>query len=158
VGRDPHRAMPTNWRTRSRSRSFEVGVLHYVGPQMRDRIVLSESGMSHESAWEGAVQRIPLNDPFFSNPPAPFARLFQLISRTNSDLEKHVMRCAEWTGQAMGDPNAASLFVKAATALEVVFSSNEKGVITPSIMAQIAERRAFLLAVRQHLLLKSNVK
>jgi len=45
----------------------------------------------------------------------------------------------------MGDPNAASAFVKAATALEVLFSANEKGVITPSIMAQIAESCAFLL-------------
>lgn len=45
----------------------------------------------------------------------------------------------------MSDPNAASAFVKAAIALEVMFSANEKGVITPSIMAQIAESCAFLL-------------
>jgi len=45
----------------------------------------------------------------------------------------------------MSDPNAASAFVKAAIALEVLFSANEKGVITPSIMAQIAESCAFLL-------------
>ena len=55
------------------------------------------------------------------------------------------MRCAEWTGQALSDPNAASAFVKAAIALEVLFKTDEKGVITPSIMAQIAESCAFVL-------------
>jgi hypothetical protein len=35
--------------------------------------------------------------------------------------------------------------VKAAIALEVLFSANEKGLITPSIMAQISESCAFLL-------------
>jgi hypothetical protein len=128
-----------------RTQSFEVGILNYVGPQMRNSIVLSDSGVSHGSAWQGAMQPVPVNDPFFSNPPAPFARLFQLISQENNELERHVVRCAEWTGQAMADPNAASAFVKAAIALEVMFSTNEKGMITPSIMAQIAESCAFLL-------------
>ena len=43
------------------------------------------------------------------------------------------------------DGNTASAFVKGAIALEVMFSESEKGVITPSIMAQIAESCAFLL-------------
>lgn len=131
-----------------RTRSFEVGILNYVGPQIRDRIVVAIGGgpASQGGSWVGAVQPIPLNDPFFSNPPAPFAKLLQLISRkNNNEVEKHVLRCAEWTGQAMAEPNAASAFVKAAIALEVMFRANEKGVITPSIMAQIAESCAFLL-------------
>jgi hypothetical protein len=130
-----------------RTRSFEVGILNYVGPQMRGRIVLLDDGapVSLGSSWEGAMERIPINAPFFSNLSAAFARLFELISRKNNELQKHVVRCAEWTGQAMADPNAASALVKAAIALEVMFSANEKGVITPSIMAQIAESCAFLL-------------
>ena len=93
----------------------------------------------------GALEEIPLSDPFFSAPSPPFAKLLRLIAKQNNELEMHVIRCAEWTGQAMADPNAASAFVKAAIALEVLFSANEKGVITPSIMAQIAESCAFLL-------------
>ncbi|MGA3053976.1 MAG: hypothetical protein ABSD63_07195 [Candidatus Korobacteraceae bacterium] len=130
-----------------RTTRFEVGILNYVGPQMRNRLILSDSGnvVSEGSSWRGALERIPIADPFFRQPSPPFARLLRLISRRNNQLEMHVVRCAEWTAQAMGDPNAASAFVKAATALEVLFSANEKGVITPSIMAQIAESCAFLL-------------
>lgn len=129
------------WRTKN----VEVGILNYVGPQMRSAIVLSDASVSQNLAWDGALQPIPIEDPYFSSPHPPFPRLFQLISRENNELEKHVVRCAEWTGQAILDANAASAFVKGAIALEVMFSTNEKGVITPSIMAQIAESCAFLL-------------
>jgi Apea-like HEPN len=145
-----------------RTTRFEIGILNYIGPQLRDQIVLSEGGraMSEGGAWQGALSKIPLGDPFFCKPSPPFARLLRLISQKNNQLEMHVVRCAEWTAQAMGDPNPASAFVKAAIALEVLFSATEKGVITPSIMAQIAESCAFLLAnaVTEALEVESKVK
>jgi len=128
-----------------RTERYEVGILNYNGPQMRDNILIGESQVVEGGAWRGPLQLIPLADRFFTAPPAPFMKLLHMITKQNSQLETHILRCAEWTGQAMGDPNAASAFVKAATALEVMFSANEKGVITPSIMAQISESCAFLL-------------
>jgi hypothetical protein len=128
-----------------RTDNYEVGILNYVGPRMRNAIVLSDGSVSQNLAWDGALQLIPIDNPYFSSPTPPFPRLFQLISRENTELEKHVVRCAEWTGQALSDANAASAFVKGAIALEVMFSANEKGIITPSIMSQIAESCAFLL-------------
>ncbi|MGA2299228.1 MAG: hypothetical protein ABSG77_00885 [Candidatus Acidiferrum sp.] len=128
-----------------RTTRFEVGVLNYVGPQMRDHIVIGEKTVTEGGAWQGALEPIQIADPFFCSPPPPLARLLQLLVKQNNQFEVHVVRCAEWTAQAMSDPNAASAFVKAAIALEVLFSANEKGVITPSIMAQIAESCAFLL-------------
>jgi hypothetical protein len=130
-----------------RTNNFEVGVLNYVGPQLRDRIVLSETGRIAGTglAWQGALSKVSIGDEFFRELPPPLARLVELITSPNNPFETHVIRCAEWTSQAMGDPNAASAFVKGAIALEVLFSTNEKGVITPSIMAQIAESCAYIL-------------
>jgi hypothetical protein len=128
-----------------RTEQYEVGILNYSGPQMRDNILIGESQVVEGAAWQGSLQLIPLADKFFTAPPAPFIKLLHMITKKSNQLETHILRCAEWTGQAMGDPNAASAFVKAATALEVMFSANEKGVITPSIMAQISESCAFLL-------------
>jgi hypothetical protein len=129
-----------------RTRYLEVGVLNYVGPQLRASFALVEDGrIFYGSGWQGALQPVPLNDPYFSLLPAPFPRLFELVSQQNNELEKHVVRCAEWTGEAIGDRNAATAFVKGAIALEVMFSASEKGIITPSIMAQIAESCALLL-------------
>lgn len=128
-----------------RTTRFEVGVLNYVGPQMRDHIVIAGNMYSEGGAWQGALEAIPIADPYFCNPSPPLAKLLQHIAKQKNQFEAHVVRCAEWTAQAMGDPNAASAFVKAAIALEVLFSASEKGVITPSIMAQIAESCALLL-------------
>jgi hypothetical protein len=125
----------------------EVGILNHIGARMGDRFVFSEDGrpVRHESSWSGAMQPFILGDPRFPMPGPPLIRLFELITRPNNEFEKHIVRCAEWTGQAIGEPNEAAALVKAAIALEVLFSANEKGLITPSIMAQISESCAFLL-------------
>jgi hypothetical protein len=125
----------------------EVGIVNYRGAQMRDRFVFSEDGhpVEHGSAWNGAMQSFIFGDSRFPTPTPPLIRLFELITRPNNEFEKHIIRCAEWTGQAIGEPNEAAALVKAAIALEVLFSANEKGLITPSIMAQISESCAFLL-------------
>jgi hypothetical protein len=128
-----------------RTTRFEVGILNYVGPQMRDRIVIAEGHSQAGSAWKGALDSIPIADSSYCRPSPPLARLLSLITKQNNEFEVHVIRCAEWTGQAIGDPNEASAFVKAATALEVLFSTDEKGIVTPSIMARIAEGCAFVL-------------
>jgi hypothetical protein len=124
----------------------EVGIINYIGPRTRERFIYSEDGrpVEHGSSWHGALQPFLLKDPRFPIPTPPLIRLFELITRPNNDLEKHIIRCAEWTGQALGELNEAAALVKAAIALEVLFAS-EKGVITPSIMAQISESCAFLL-------------
>jgi len=125
----------------------DVGILNYKGARMRDQFLYSEDGswLGHSSGWHGAMQPFLLKDARFPIPTPPMMRLFELLTRSNNDLEKHIVRCAEWTGQAIAEPNEAAALVKAAIALEVLFSGNEKGVITPSIMAQIAESSAFLL-------------
>lgn len=114
--------------------------MNFRGAQMSDRFVFSEDGrpVGHQSSWNGAMQPFIFSDPRFPMPTPPLIRLFELITRPNNEFEKHIIRCAEWTGQAIGEPNDAAALVKAAIALEVLFSANEKGLITPSIMAQIA--------------------
>jgi hypothetical protein len=89
---------------------------------------------------------VPMAHSLFCEPTPAHARLLRLISKAGTQFETHILRCAEWTGQAIADLNSASAFVKAAIALEVLFKADEKGVITSSIMAQIAESCAFLLA------------
>lgn len=117
----------------------------YVGPQLRDYVIIAGGKSVEGGTWQGALEPISIADPFFCSPDPPFERLLRLVPKQSNQLEARAVRGMEWTAQAMADLNAASAFVKAAIALEVLFSGNEKGVITPSIMAQIAENCAFLL-------------
>jgi hypothetical protein len=99
-----------------RTDRVEVGIINHEGAKMRDQFIYSEDGtpMGHGSSWHGAMQPFLLKDPRFPVPTPPLIRLFELITRSNSDLEKHIIRCAEWTGQALAEPNEAAALVKAA--------------------------------------------
>lgn len=135
-----------------RTDRIEVGIVTYRGAQLRDQFIYSQEGkpISHGTSLHGALQPFLLNDPRFPQIDAAMTRLFQLITHANTNLERHILRCTEWTGQALVEPNEAAAFVKAATALETLFRVEDKGVITSSIMASIAESCAFLLGINNH--------
>ena len=79
-----------------RTARLEVGILNYTGPQLRGCLVFAAGGpMTHNSSWNGALQPIPLNDPYFSNPQAPFPRLFELISGETASQKKFLVRAIE---------------------------------------------------------------
>jgi hypothetical protein len=127
-----------------RTDNFAVGILNYSGPLLTNYYVFSEKQNVTGSAWNGSLSQLPLHEPFFQNPSDGLKRLLSLIGQQNNNFERRLLRCAEWLGQAIGDPNPSSAFIKAATALEVLFVVSE-GVVTPSIMAQISESCAFIL-------------
>jgi hypothetical protein len=131
----------------ARTDRVEVGIMNYRGAQMRDLFVYSPESthIGQQSSWQGALQPFHWQDSRFPGLTPPLKRLFELITRATNDLERHILRCAEWTGQALEEPNEAAALVKAAIALEVLFNVDEKGPITPSVMTRIAEGCAFLL-------------
>ena len=128
-----------------RNNNYLVGVVTYTKPRQADRWVISEGHVVVGHAWEGPLLTIQLDDSYFSNLPPSFKRLFSLSGNRNNNLETKLLRSAEWLGQSLADKNEASAFVKAATALEVLFTQNEKGLVTSSIMAQISESCAHIL-------------
>jgi len=70
------------------------------------------------------------------------------------------MLAVEWIGQSMADPSPQSAFIKAAIALEIIFTYNEREIITPSIMNQMSESIALILgsSVDERLKIESRVK
>lgn len=128
-----------------RTERFEFGILNYAGSRLSRHYIFNAEHISAGSARTGPIETIPLDDDYFSKPSPEFARLLGLMALQHNSLERRILRSVEWTAQALCDPNPASAFIKSATSLEVLFSTNEKGVITPSIMAQISESCAHIL-------------
>jgi hypothetical protein len=62
----------------------------------------------------------------------------------NNELTKKVLLAVDWIGQSIAEKVASSAFIKAAIALEVLFSP-KKEFISSSITAQISESVAMLL-------------
>jgi hypothetical protein len=128
-----------------RTERFEFGILNYAGSRLSQHYLFNDNHITAGNSRKGSIEAIPLDDEYFSKPSQEFARLLGLLASQCNSLERRILRSVEWTAQALIDPNPASAFIKAATSLEVLFSATEKGVITPSIMAQISESCAHIL-------------
>jgi hypothetical protein len=128
-----------------RTDRFDVSILNYTGSKLTQYYMFTRDNFHKGRGRTGPIEALPLDDVFFSKPSPEFTRLLAIIDHQSNALERKLLRCVEWVGQSLMDSNPASAFVKAATALEVLFSETEKGLITPSIMAQISESCALLL-------------
>ncbi|MGE4261445.1 hypothetical protein [Shewanella sp.] len=141
---------------------FEVGVLNYQGWRNRRAYVFSSAGqVSNSSSSHGALEVIPLDDPYFINEEAGYKYAWDIATRSGlNKFQKRLLLAIEWIGQSMAEQLPQSAFLKSAIALEVIFTYSEKAIITPSILNQISEGVALILgkSVSERLELESKVK
>jgi len=146
----------------SATNRFEVGVLNYQGGRDRRAYILSDIGQV-SSSWtlHGPIEPIPLDDPYFVNEDTGYHTVWGFTTKKNlNKFQKRIMLAVEWIGQSMADPSPQSAFIKAVIALEIIFTYNERDIITPSIMNQISESVALILgsSVDERLKIESKVK
>ncbi|MEJ1226554.1 hypothetical protein V9K90_12230 [Pseudomonas sp. CCNWLW56] len=143
-----------------RDSGFEFGIVNYNGlKQFRTYYSIGdESGLDTTS--KGAFQTLDLDDDFFSSPSKARLRLMHLDEATANGLELKILKSVEWLSQAIIEKNPASAFIKASTALEVLFAINEKGVISSSLMAKFSEACAQILgeSADQCVLIEKEIK
>lgn len=146
----------------SATNHFEVGVLNYQGWRHRKAYILSDMGeVSNSLSNDGPRERIRLDDPRFVNEDNGYHTVWGFTTNKNlNKFQKRVMLAVEWIGQSMADPSPQSAFIKAAIALEIIFTYNEREIITPSIMNQISESIALILgsSVDERLEIERSVK
>lgn len=146
----------------SATNRFEVGVLNYQGLRHRKAYILSDMGQeSSSSTLHGPIEPIPLDDPGFVNEDTGYHTVWGFTTKKNlNKFQKRIMLAVEWIGQSMADPSPQSAFIKAAIALEIIFTYNEREIITPSIMNQISESIALILgsSVDKRLEIERSVK
>ncbi|MCW6050301.1 hypothetical protein K4039_09435 [Lyngbya sp. CCAP 1446/10] len=141
---------------------FEVGVLNYQGWRHRKAYILSDMGeVSSSLSNHGPIEQISLDNPYFVNEDNGYHTVWGFTTKKNlNKFQKRIMLAVEWIGQSMADPSPQSAFIKAAIALEIIFTYNEREIITPSIMNQMSESIALILrsSVDERLKMESKVK
>lgn len=147
----------------SATNDFEVGVLNYQGLRHRKAYILSDMGqVSRSSTLHGPIEDpIPLDDPYLVKEDTGYHTVWGFTTKKNlNKFQKRIMLAVEWIGQSMADPSPQSAFIKAAIALEIIFTYNEREIITPSIMNQISESIALILgsSVDKRLEIERSVK
>ncbi|MDB9511147.1 HEPN domain-containing protein [Kamptonema animale CS-326] len=141
---------------------FEVGILNYQGWRNRRAYIFSEDGLpSTRSSNHGAIELLPLDNPYIISNEAGYKYVWDLASTNNlNKFQKRIILAIEWIGQSIAELSPQSAFLKSAIALEIIFTYNENTIITPSILNQISEGAALILgeSIEERMEIESKVK
>lgn len=130
-----------------RSKQIEIGIFNYLGWQSRRALVLSKDGsISRSHSSEGPTNEAAIDDPYFKEPKNGFDKIWSIISKNNlTEIESKIILSIDWIGQSTNERSSTDAFLKAAIALEVLLTYNDKSPITPSITYRLSENSALIL-------------
>lgn len=141
---------------------YDVSVLRAHGRYERNAYVFIDgTPVSANYSWIGALQAVPIDDEYFDNSALGYDRLWNTLSTpTPAALQVRLLKAVQWLGEAYAERDRAGAFIKSAIALEVLFTANEKGLISASILSSISETVACLLGqdVEERLAVEKRVK
>jgi len=141
---------------------YDVSVLRAHGRYEQNAYVfMGGVPVSANYSWVGAVQTVPIDDKYFDSSALGYDRLWNTLSTpTPAALQVRVLKAVQWLGEAYAERDRAGAFIKSAIALEVLFTANEKGLISASILSSISETVACLLGhdVEERLAVERRVK
>ena len=131
--------------------SAQIRILDEVGQWHREAIAIGRQGVVgkkyeqspyvHDIWIDEVVKSIESNHP---------GKYWPLVDSSQlSDLEKRALRGILWLGKAYSSQRTEDAFLQCAIALEIALVMNQRDVITPSILYQLAESVAVLLGRNQ---------
>lgn len=126
---------------------FEVSVFGAHGRYSENAYIFSDgSPLSQQFTWKGSVQPLPLDLEHFRDEESGVTLLWNAAGNSSApSLHQRLVTAAKWLGDSYLESDKASAFIKAAIALEVLFTSNEKSIINSSILSSISESVACIL-------------
>jgi hypothetical protein len=124
---------------------FAPTIFGSPGPISVKTIVMSKANWSSAMGSDSIAKDLDVDDPYFLHKDVGFDRIWaSLGAPSNTKLMQKILLAVDWVGQSIGEKVTSSAFIKAAIALEVLFTP-EKGSFAPSIVFQITENVTLLL-------------
>lgn len=129
-----------------RNDRYDAGIINYTAWNGLSTYIRSNLGVGLNLRRQGALESVPLDEPFFIAKENGFAKIWEMVNKENpSELEKRILLSIEWVGQAIREKSPASAFLYAAIAMEILFNHSEKTIVNPSILSQISESIAIIV-------------
>lgn len=126
-----------------------IGVINLRPPSFLKTIALnrkSEVSSASEAKWP--VVPISLDKPGRYHGSTLSQWVWDSFSRKDfTEIDRRIWLAIRWFGSAIADMNVETALVQAMFGLEAILMKQEKGAITPSIMAQLAEWTSHLIGV-----------
>lgn len=130
------------------SKDYHVAVFNPRPIFAQRSICISSSGnIEGSSGWEGPQERMNISHDYYLNSKNGNERLWNLLRvQSHSEIERRLLLAIEWIGKGIYDLDSTKSFVQYIFALEAILQKQDRVLIQPSIVSQIAETAAFLLA------------
>lgn len=145
-----------------RSDKIEIGIFNYLGWQNQSAHVFTKDGsVSQSFTSDGPTNEADIDDPFFKDPNNGFDKIWKIISKDDiTEIESKIILSIDWIGQSTNKRSSTDAFLKAAIALEVLLTYNEKNPITPSITYRLSESSAMILGktVNDRIIIEKKIK
>lgn len=123
----------------------EVSILNRIDERTREACLFDSAGNGTYSTERNVRKLVDIDSVFFIEPKHGHDKIWRLLSSaSNSEMGTRLLLAVEWIGQSFAERVPSSAFLKAAIAVEILFTP-EQGFITPSIASQISESVAMVL-------------
>jgi hypothetical protein len=124
--------------------TYEIRIFNYSGRKPHIALV-SDSNEIHVS-YHGAYKRFEIDNGYVVNKNMGYDLIWRFIgSEKLNNFHQKIISAIEWLGQSIIDNSLQHSFLKAAIALEIIFTYNDKTIINASIMSKISESVALIL-------------
>ncbi|MDB5243048.1 MAG: hypothetical protein JWP57_3673 [Spirosoma sp.] len=125
------------------------GIFQFTEP--RGISTLLHNGKTVISTNENLTVSVPVNldDESYNSQENGTGELWSLITKpyqAKTDIERRILTAVEWAGQAIRELDMKKALVEFVFALEGLLKMDSEGIITPSIISQIGDWLAFIIA------------
>ncbi len=129
------------------SETYDVAIFGAHGWYSQNAYVFCDGApVSQEFSWKGSMSPLALDNKYFNSSDHGTQLLWNAVNNSNApQLHQRLANAARWLGDSYSERDRAASFIKAAIALEVLFTANEKSIINPSILQSISECVACIL-------------
>jgi len=124
---------------------FDTRIFGWAGSFSAYSIVMSGVDWASSISKEGITDELNIDDKYFLDAKFGFDIIWKNLGKSSlSQLMKKIFLSVNWVGQSIDEKIPSSGFLKAAIALEILFTP-EPGMFAPSIVSQITENIVLLL-------------
>lgn len=128
--------------------TYSIGILRMRFSPYQNTTISSEhgifSGDEERKQFKGDLEISTLSKYLPLEMVDYFDVLACIVLNYNNKLEKRISTAIEWLGESYSDNNLSSAYLKTVIALEALLKNDDKSIITPSIMSNIAEQCAYI--------------
>lgn len=125
---------------------FSIGIFNYRGWKTTSAIICNNTSTGF-SVKNYIVELVDIQDKFFKDKNQGNDVVWNLLTKKNkSELEKRILNSIEWVGKAVYDLDLSKSLVQFVFGIEGMLQFNEKTLITPSIISQMSDWLAFIIA------------